>query len=171
MRGTLQQGDYPSPGIGWTGKAWAGQKLSNEEKKSVENEAECDAASEYSISDRENNSAMVFKQIANTILPKSIRMVEDTPHNHSNGYLPILDTEMKVANGRFTHRHYAKPMASVEVVNAKSAMSLGSKVAILTQEGNRTLRNCDPNMLWSEKVPYLNKLMISMLWSGYSEKN
>ena len=25
-------------------------------------------------------------------------------------------------------------------------------------------------MLWSEKVPYLNKLMISMLWSGYSEK-
>ena len=116
------------------------------------------------------NSAMVFKQIANTILPKSIRMVEDTPHNHSNGYLPILDTEMKAANGRFTHRHYAKPMASVEVVNAKSAMSLGSKVAILTQEGNRTLRNCDPNMLWSEKVPYLNKLMISMLWSCDSEK-
>ena len=97
-------------------------------------------------------------------------MLDDSAHHHISGFLPILDTEMKVSNGLFTHRHYSKPMASIEIVNSKSAMSLGSKINILVNEGNRRLRNCDPDMEWSQKVPYINKLMVSMKWSGYSER-
>ena len=97
-------------------------------------------------------------------------MLEDTPHHHQSQYLPILDTEMRVSNGKFEFRHFSKPMASTEIVNSKSAMSLGSKINILVNEGNRRLRNCIPSMEWKYKVPFLNKLMVSMKWSGYSER-
>merc|ERR1712240_988396 len=98
-------------------------------------------------------------------MPNSIKMIEDTPGNHASGFLPILDTEMKIL-----FRHYKKPMASMEVVNARSAMSQSSKISILTQEASRILRNCSPDLPWGEKVTFLNKLMISMKWSGHSEK-
>merc|ERR1712240_557678 len=98
-------------------------------------------------------------------MPNSIKMIEDTPGNHASGFLPILDTEMKIL-----FRHFKKPMALMEVVNARSAMSQSSKISILTQEASRILRNCSPDLPWGEKVTYLNKLMISMKWSGHSEK-
>ena len=49
--------------------------------------------------------------------PNNIKVVEDTPGNHLNGYLPILDTEIKVVNEQIVFRHYKKPMASIEEVN------------------------------------------------------
>ena len=58
---------------------------------------------------KEAASAAVFKEIANTILPRSIKMVEDTPGKHASGFLPILDTQMKVENGKIIFKHYKKP--------------------------------------------------------------
>ena len=49
-------------------------------------------------------------------------------------------------------------------------MSMSAKLNILTNEGCRRLRNCSPNLPWAEQVTYLNKLMISMLYGGYSGK-
>ena len=118
---------------------------------------------------REAASAAVFRTIANTILPNSIKMVEDTPGKHPSGYLPILDTEMKVENGKIIFRHFKKPMASFEVVNARSAMSQSSQISILVQEASRVLRNCAPTLPWDQKLVFLNKLMISMKWAGHPE--
>ena len=70
--------------------------------------------------------------LANDILPKSIRMKEDTPWNHSNQRLPILDTEMKMEGNLILHWHYRKPMASLELTQAKTAMSMANKISILT---------------------------------------
>ena len=53
-------------------------------------------SSDYSQKDKEAASAAVFRTIANTIMPNSIDMVEDIPANHPSGWLPILDTEMRI---------------------------------------------------------------------------
>ena len=77
----------------------------------------------------------MFREIANVCKPRSIWMVEDLPGNHSSGYLPILDTAMRVEEGQIRFIHYSKPMSSLEVVSSRSAISHGSKISILTLEG------------------------------------
>ena len=96
-------------------------------------------------------------------------MVEDLPGNHTSGYLPILDTAMKVKEEQIRFIHYSKPMSSLEVVSSRSAMSYSSKISILTQEGSMRLRNCDLDTPWETKVSFINKLMIKMMWSGHTE--
>ena len=61
-------------------------------------------------------------------------------------------------------------MASMEVILARSAMSLASKVNILVQEGGRRVRNCSPTLEWDSVLPHLNKLMVSMFWAGYPDE-
>ena len=90
--------------------------MTREEVLQIETDAEDLAQSDHTTADRELASAKIFREIANIILPRSIKMVEDTPHGHPSGYLPILDTEMRVSNGLVEHRHYSKPMASLEVI-------------------------------------------------------
>ena len=68
-------------------------------------------------------------------------MKEDTPGNHPDGMLPILDTKMAVIGGQIVHHHYSKPMASLEITLKRSAMSTASKYNILVQEGNMRLKN------------------------------
>ena len=100
------------PGIGWTGKFWNGQALSRQEMDDIRIEAERLAASEYSREDKERASAQVFREIANMCKPRSIKMVEDIPQNHSSGFLPILDTQMCISEGKIVYKHYSKPMSS-----------------------------------------------------------
>ena len=49
-------------------------------------------------------------------------------------------------------------------------MGMAAKLNILTAEGSRRLRNCDLETPWNEQVEYLNKLMVSMMWGGYTPK-
>ena len=97
-------------------------------------------------------------------------MVEDIPGNHSSGFLPILDTQMAVREGQFIFKHYNKPMASVELTLERASMSMSSKLNILTAEGCRRLRNCSLQIPWKEQVQCMNRLMISMMWGGYTPK-
>ena len=120
------------------------------------------------IAQEEAASARIYREVANTILPSSVRMKEDVPSNHPSGAIPILDTEMWIESGRIYHSHYSKPMASKEVILERSAMSTSSKVNILVQEGARRLRNCSLDLSWDKVVIYLNNLMTSMYWGGYS---
>ena len=61
-------------------------------------------------------------------------------------------------------------MAILEVTLERSSMSMSAKLNILTAEGCRRLRNCGLEVPWGEQVEFLNKLMISMMWSGYTPK-
>ena len=96
-------------------------------------------------------------------------MKEDIAANHSSHRIPILDTEMTVEGNQIVHYHYAKPMASLEVTLEISAMSLSSKVNILTQEGSRRLRNCSTQVPWETKLKYINKLMLQIYWGRYPQ--
>ena len=57
-------------------------------------------------------TARLYKYIANRILPKSVEMEEDIGSNHNDGYIPILDTKMKVINNKIRFKFYSKPMAT-----------------------------------------------------------
>ena len=73
-------------------------------------------------------------------------MKEDIPSNHPSGCLPILDTQMEIIDGKIIHRHFSKPMSSLEVTNAISAMSQSAKISILVQEGIRRARNTSKDL-------------------------
>ena len=75
--------------------------------------------------------------LANDILLDSIAMEEDTPWSHENQRLPILDTKMVIGNNQIIHRYYRKPMASLELILLKTAMSMPYMINILTQDGAR----------------------------------
>ena len=87
-------------------------------------------------------------------------MKVDIPDAYDNGKLPILDTEVYISNGHIVHNHFMKPMASLEVVNKISSISMGAKLDILTQEASRIIRNMSLELPWTDTVDHLNKLMI-----------
>ena len=60
--------------------------------------------SEHNMTDRESDSVAIFREIANEILPLSVRMVENIPGNHPHGFLPILDTQIK--DGKILFKHF-----------------------------------------------------------------
>ena len=111
------------------------QYLTKEEKETIAEEAENLNISDYTLKEEENWSAKVYRILANDILPKPIRMKKDTPWHHSNLKLPILDTEMRMEGYLILYWHYRKPIASLELTLAKTAMSMANKISILMQEG------------------------------------
>ena len=96
------------PGMGWTGRSFKGKAMTKEEREQIENRAEEANRQEHTQVEKEKYSAKIFREIANTCKPRSIRMVEDLPGNHETGYLPILDTVMKVEGGQIRFIHYSK---------------------------------------------------------------
>ena len=158
-----------TPGKGWS-KNIITKDLNNllietEIAIDAENEAKC----KPNDNEWEEQSAMIMRMIANSIMPDSILMVEDTFNKHANNRIPILDTEMWVKDGRFYHDHYRKPMASKEVILARSLISNSQKRDILVQEGGRRLRNCSVEALWTSKTPHLNDLMLAMMRAGHNQ--
>ena len=126
-----ESGKIYIPSIGWRGRAGRGENLTDERKIQIERESEQMAKEEVDIKTIEQYSAMIYRKIANDCRPKSVVMVEDTPHNHTSGWLPVLDTQMCVKQGKFSFKHYAKPMASLELIQSRSALSRSAKLDIL----------------------------------------
>ena len=77
--------------------------------------------------------------------------------------VPILDTQMCIINCKITHHHYSKPMAMLELVSARSAISMASKIKILVQEASRRVRNCSIHLHLGTKVSHINTLMCQMM--------
>ena len=117
------------PGSGWKGKSPPGQKLTTEEKREIETEAKRQYTEGSTREDQEMKSAEIYRLIANEVLPKSIRMKEDVPSNHLDGLLLILDTKMRITSSGIEFHHYTKPMASMETVLARSAMSMSMLIS------------------------------------------
>ena len=76
---------------------------------------------------------------------------------------------MWIEGGLIKHDHYSKPMASKEVILARSLMSNSMKRDILVQEGGRRLRNCSPSLPWDQKARHVTDLMVSMMKAGHRE--
>ena len=120
--------------------------------------------------DADAHTAMVIRKVADSVRPKSIKMTEDYPSNHTDKRMPILDMEVSMSQGFIEHRHYSKPMASKSVIMASSAFTASEKMNILVHEGNRRLRNHSPHQKWLEKKKDLDRLMIQMEECGHTEE-
>ena len=78
--------------------------------------------------ERVRNTARFYRVIAITIMPESIEMEEDVGCNHEDGYIPILDTKMRMHEGGIIHKFYAKPMTTREVIGARSSIPTTNKM-------------------------------------------
>ena len=120
--------------------------------------------------DAEARTVRILKEIANTIQP-GIIMEEDSPRNHANRKVPILDMEVwSNDDGYILYQHFEKPMASRQVLNAKSAQSESCKRNVHVQELVRRMLNCSTKLNWQEYVaPFLTDYMARLLMAGYNE--
>ena len=102
------------------------------ERKITKRSSTLQMSNSFRTMDEETKAAAsIYRKIANTCLPDSIKMKEDTTAYHPNGRIPILDTEMWMEGGQIKHSHYQKLMTSMKVLLARSAMSLASKMDTL----------------------------------------
>ena len=121
--------------------------------------------------DQDAHTAAIYRDVANTIMPRSIKMKEDVASNHHTEKLPILDMAMWVVDGKkFMHEHYTKLVSSKSVIMERSAFTNREKRNILMEEGNRRLRNCHPDLPWKQKAVFLTELNLSMMETGHTER-
>ena len=114
-------------------------------------------------------TAAFITSITNTIMPGSIKMKHDVPDNHEDGWLPVLDLQLRINGSKIDTRFYRKPMASVKVIHKRSAVSNKAKRSILIQEGLRRMYNCSPHLAEEEKAKILEEFGMSMKVSGHRE--
>ena len=73
-----------------------------------------------------------------------IKFTFDTPCNHTDGKMPVLDIKVDInveMEYIIEYKFYEKPTKNLKVILADSAISSASKITILTQECIRMLRN------------------------------
>ena len=159
--GTMyHKGKLYIPKVSWRGRFNKGYKIDDNLKFDIEQRAEQMFMTQYTKYDREHWSATVYGDIANDCVPTSVHMKVDIPDAYDNGKLPILDTEVYISNGHIVHNHFMKPMASLEVVNKISSISMGAKLNILTQEASIIIHNMNLELPWTDTVDHPNNLMI-----------
>jgi hypothetical protein len=112
----------------------------------------------------------IIKEIAEGIDPM-IKLTIDTPCNHEDNSIPILDLKVSInpkENNRIDYQFYEKPTKNGKVLMADAAMSAKSMRTILTQECLRRLRNTNIEMGEETARKHLNKFMLKLKNSGHS---
>ena len=114
----------------------------------------------------------IVQNLANSINPM-ISLTVETPGNHPNGKLPVLDITVRInieAQNRLDFEFYEKPTKNPRVVLASSALSFRQKRTISTQEGLRRLRNTKIELGPEVQGSHLNQFMLKVKNSGYDAK-
>ena len=119
-----------------------------------------------------------IKNIANKI-HKSIQVTIDYPSNYTNGRMPVLDLEQWIeeveveGNSKYQilHSHYMKNIASQNVINKESALSMQSKISILVSDLVRVMRNVSVQCNGEEKSKHVQQFIYRMQFSGYSQED
>ena len=116
------------------------------------------------------HTANIYKEIADNIMPKSVKMKVDAPSRHPTNKVPVLDMELWMQDNSIMFQHYSKPMATKSLIMAKSAFTTREIKNILLEEGSRRLRNCHPELPWTTKTTFLNAFNIQMKEAGHTEE-
>ena len=114
----------------------------------------------------------VVQKIANAIDPM-IQLTVETPCNFADGKMPVLDVKVNVnctEENRIDFQFFEKPTKNPRVILASSAMSFSQKRTILTQECLRRLRNTKIELGEEVQRLHLNRFMLKLKNSGYSQK-
>ena len=116
----------------------------------------------------DQRTAKIIQDIANSISP-FIKMTVDCPSLHQDGWMPILDLQVKVSNNTIDFKHYRKPMANPLVIMRRSAHPARMKRVTLVQEGIRILRNTRRTLGWEVMMEEMTDLAARLRDSGYDE--
>ena len=120
----------------------------------------------------DNITMEVLQSVANSI-NDMIKVTIDTPSNHDNMKLPILDTQIRMnesEKNRLDFEFFEKPTKNKNVILFDSALSAKQKREILTQECLRRLRNTKIELGKNVQNHYLTEFMLKLKKSGYPEK-
>ena len=102
-----------------------------------------------------------------------LKFTIDTPCNHEDGKIPVLDIKVNInmeENKRLDFEFYEKPTKHPNVILAHSAMSRNKKRTILTQECLRIIRNTKIELGETVRNKHLSRFMIKLKNSGYDQK-
>jgi hypothetical protein len=122
----------------------------------------------------EQHTFRVLQAIANSIHPQ-VQLTLDTPGNHTDGKMPVLDLKIWVQRDShglqsIHHTFYKKEVSSPYTILNKSAMSMSVKRETHFQEALRRMRNVDPAQPWEEKAKHLSEWANMLRISGYGPR-
>ena len=121
--------------------------------------------------ERLSTTVLFHHIIANSIFDY-IKFTVDCPSNHPSGWMPLLGSQVRVAeDNTIDYLFFEKEIACKFVMMRDSAMSTRVKMNTLTQEVIRRLRNTRASLDWNEfKVPILTEFCKKMARSGYPQE-
>ena len=117
----------------------------------------------------DERTAKLLTEIGNSI-SNFIKLTADYPSKHENGFMPLLDIQVRVVDNQVDYKFYSKPMSNPYVILANSALPEQMKRNSLVQEAIRRLRNTKRDTEWETKAAILSEFVYKMKISGYSEK-
>ena len=115
--------------------------------------------------------AKIFQQIAN-LVSNFLNCTIDCPslHNDNEGFMPILDLQVKEVNNKCIYKFYKKSVSNPLLLLESSAMPMKIKRNCMVQEGMRRLRNTSRELPWELKAEILSEFSHKLMVSGYSER-
>ena len=115
-------------------------------------------------------TAKIMLQIANSI-SDFIQLTSDCPSLHPNGFMPLLDLQVRTVENRMQFKFYKKEVSNSLVIMKSSAMPFATKLAALSSEVLRRLRNTSRDLPWSEKADILTDFSRALMCSGWDAKH
>ena len=117
----------------------------------------------------DERTARLLTQLGNEIF-EFIRLTSDYPSAHPSGYMPLLDIQTRIQDGKVSYVFFKKSMSNPLLLRANSAMPLRMKRTALIQEGLRRLLRTRRQLPWEIKAKILSEFSHKMMLSGYWEK-
>ena len=110
--------------------------------------------------------------MGNSIDPQ-IQFTGQCADDNKDGRVPMQDLHVwRSREGErevLRHSYYEKPITSKKMMMEKSAHPMRSKMAVLSQEVIRRMRNTSLKLPMSERIRILDQMMIKLRASGYNE--
>ena len=116
---------------------------------------------------RTERTARVLNNIMNSI-HTNLRFTMETPENFKDQKLPALDTQVWLEDNKLIYSFYEKPMAAKTVIRRGSALGENIKVASLSQDLVRRMKNTSLVLPTSDRVKVVDAYTSKLMSSGYS---
>ena len=140
------------------GVVWNGKQLVIDEQQKVEDER------------RNVTPTKKTSEVLNSIMNyvhKNLHFTMEINEDFPNNRLPTLDMEIWIENSRIMYKFWEKPMAAKTVIHRESALSENSKIASLSQEVMRRMKNTSEDVSMKERVGVINQYCTKLHSSGY----
>ena len=142
---------------GWR---WSGERMERREEWHQEDEKL------GTTGQRRTSRALLA--VLNSIHPGILRCTTEIGEDFEDGRLPTLDTSVWIEEGRAKYTFYEKPTATSKVIDRRSALSENCKLASLSQNMIRRMRNTSERVETRERVEIVDNYTAKLINSGYT---